>query len=883
MIYQDLAKNTEHLINLIDSPGHVDFSNEVSTAVRLCDGAVIVVDAVEGVCAQTRNCLQQAYNENLKTVLFINKIDRLIIELSLTPDEAYKRIAQVVEQVNAALGNIFACDVLAKEDSSHGQQSALEDADDSLLYFNPELNNVAFGSAIDDWAFTIRDFAKMYAKKFDLSETEIQSGLWGDFYFSGVKKKCEPGAFYKGKKPMFVSLILEPIWKIYNIAIDRQSEEFEVFTKKLGIQLHKRDLVFTNPKVPIKSFFSQWLPLDQAILSMAVQFVPAPDKIPEAKALKLMGVDEERFRALPVETQKHKADLMKCDATSDTVIAVVSKMFCADVKSQIQRVKGLESKIAAMTLLDETQEVFIAFTRVYSGTVRRGSKLLVLGPRHNPADVGEDYTKLEHVNEVIIDDLFLLMGRTLEPVEEVSAGNIMGIGGLDEVILKTATIASSPYCLPFVELPNIVKPILRVAIEPKSIFDYKPLMAGLRLLNKADPCVQVEIQPTGEIVLVTLGEIHLERCIKDLKETFAKIPFNVSSPIVPFRETIVKYEPPIEEAGTKSVAQQKEESEDKAVSKQTANKLCTIKILATPMPEEVFDLLTVNDNLFENLMPGVLLPENFSKSVFQALQKDKNIPLTDPSQIWYYAAKRAPKNLLINLSDYKNFSYFASTTIDKDDPRHSFDQCFSVGLNMAVQSGPLCEESVQGVCFLVQEYKLDTAELASNETYGPMSGQIMSTVKEVCKRAMQNQPLRLVGPMYSCNIFADTNILNKLYAVLGKRHGKVIKADMVEGSGYFQVVAHIPVVESSDFVKEIRTETSGLAMPQLVFSHWELIDDDPFWVPTTNDEIEQYGDKADTVSRARMYIDAVRERKGLFVEKKIVEHAEKQRTLTRNK
>ena len=85
-----------------------------------------------------------------------------------------------------------------------------------------------------------------------------------------------------------------------------------------------------------------------------------------------------------------------------------------------------------------------------------------------------------------------------------------------------------------------------------------------------------------------------------------------------------------------------------------------------------------------------------------------------------------------------------------------------------------------------------------------------------------------------------------MYASLGKRHGKVVHEEMVEGSSTFSVTAHLPVVESFQFAQEIRRQTSGLAMPQLVFSHWEVVDVDPFWVPQTEEEILHFGDKADS-------------------------------------
>ncbi|RWS14437.1 translation elongation factor-like protein [Dinothrombium tinctorium] len=106
---------------------------------------------------------------------------------------------------------------------------------------------------------------------------------------------------------------------------------------------------------------------------------------------------------------------------------------------------------------------------------------------------------------------------------------------------------------------------------------------------------------------------------------------------------------------------------------------------------------------------------------------------------------------------------------------------------------------------------------------------------------------------------------------------------MQEGSHSFTVTAVLPVIESFNFAKEIRKQTSGMAIPQLLFSHWETIDIDPFWVPTTEEEYLLFGAKADTENRALNYVNQVRRRKGLPVDEKIVEYAEKQRTLTRNK
>ena len=92
-----------YLINLIDSPGHVDFSSEVTAALRVTDGALVVVDYVEGVAVQTETVLRHALGEKIKPVLIINKIDRAILELQVDGEAMYQNFLRVVESVNVII------------------------------------------------------------------------------------------------------------------------------------------------------------------------------------------------------------------------------------------------------------------------------------------------------------------------------------------------------------------------------------------------------------------------------------------------------------------------------------------------------------------------------------------------------------------------------------------------------------------------------------------------------------------------------------------------------------------------------------------------------------------------------------------------------------
>jgi ribosome assembly protein 1 len=137
--------------------------------------------------------------------------------------------------------------------------------------------------------------------------------------------------------------------------------------------------------------------------------------------------------------------------------------------------------------------------------------------------------------------------------------------------------------------------------------------------------------------------------------------------------------------------------------------------------------------------------------------------------------------------------------------------------------------------------------------------------------------------MYSSEIQASTEVLGRVYSVLSRRRGHVLSETLSEGtSDNYTILALLPVAESFGFADEIRKRTSGAAQPQLRFSGFEALDEDPFWVPSTEEELEDLGVEGDRENVAKRYMDKVRVRKGLMVEgRKLVAHGEKQKTLKR--
>ncbi|PAN28749.1 hypothetical protein PAHAL_5G176400 [Panicum hallii] len=479
------GSSSSYLINLVDSPGHVDFSSEVTAALRITDGALVVVDCIEGVCVQTETVLRQALAERIRPVLAVNKMDRCFLELQQSGEEAYQAFRRVIENANVIAATY--------EDGGLGD-----------CQVSPEKGTVAFSAGLHGWAFTLRDFARMYAAKFNVDEARMTERLWGEHFFDPATRTwstrptgsptCQRG---------FVQFCYQPIRQVIDACMssdDKQKKLWPMLDKlRVALRAEDRDL---SGKALMKRVMQAWLPASAALLEMIVFHLPSPAEAQQYRV--------ETLYEGPLD-DAYATGIRNCDAEGPLML-YVSKMIPASDKGR-----------------------FYAFGRVFSGTVATGTKVRIMGPNYVPGGKKDLYVKT-------VQRTVIWMGKRLESVENVPCGNTVALVGLDQFITKNATLTNDKAvdAHPMKAMKFSVSPVVHKSVACKNTADLPKLVEGLKRLAKSDPLVTCTITETGEHVIAGVGELHLEICIKDLQQDFMSgTEIVVGPPIVAYRETVL--------------------------------------------------------------------------------------------------------------------------------------------------------------------------------------------------------------------------------------------------------------------------------------------------------------------------------------------------------
>lgn len=635
MGYHQPSTGEDHVIHLIDSPGHADFSSEVTAALRSTDGALVVVDCIEGPRVQTDVVLRQALAERVRPVLFLNKLDRPFLELHQDLDKIYEELRCAIESVNVVLGTY---------------------RDPSLPEYElrPEAGNVAFGSGFQAWGFRLLDFARLYAARSKKPVSKWLERLWGDKFFNPETGKWSSRAgpgFVRG----FIHFVLRPLKSVFELAekVDESQSDAATFqeslskliafSSKLGVSLAE-DTELRGRKLA-RYVLNEWIPAGRCLMELVIDHLPSP-----------------------VEAQRYRVETIYTGDMSDEV---GTAMKSCDVDGPLM--------FYASKLIPDFGGRFIAFGRVFSGTAKVGTRVRVLLPGYTPPETSDDHDDSAGRHKTPSPDsnaderfakiqaLKLCQGKTFETVSEVAAGNVMAIAGLDRVLRKCGTITTSSVAFPFRMMKFSVAPVVRVAVEPQRPSDLPKFVEAVRRVAKTDQLLQVSVSESGEHILAGAGQLHMKCIMHDLETVYLanKVPLRIGDPIVQFKETLF--------GDSRTFAP----NEGRALLAKSPNKLNRFFLHAQSMDSALVDALespAVTDGFGGASNPAVVA----------ALRKHAGFTSQGLRKIWVVGEPEAEANLLID--ETTSVNYIQSIR----------DSAASVFSNYA-HRGVLCGEPLRGV------------------------------------------------------------------------------------------------------------------------------------------------------------------------------------------
>merc|ERR1712050_170220 len=320
--------------------------------------------------------------------------------------------------------------------------------------------------------------------------------------------------------------------------------------------------------------------------------------------------------------------------------------------------KGLMMYVSKMVPTSDKGR-FYAFGRVFSGTIATGQKVRIQGSHYKPGSKEDLHIKS-------IQRTVLMMGRTTEQIADVPCGNTVALVGVDAFILKSGTLSTFEDSHNIADMKYSVSPVVKVSVKPKDGKDLPKMVEGLKKLSKSDPLVVCTIEESGEHVIAGCGELHVEICLKDLKEEYAQCDFSVGDPVVSYRETVT------------------EESSTVCLSK-SPNKHNRIYLVARPMCED----------LCKGIEDGKYGPKAEAKERARILREKFDWDDTEARKIWCWGPETEGANVVVDKTvaiQYLN----------------EIKEHVNSAFQWTTKEGPLCEENMRGIRFNIMDVTLHT-------------------------------------------------------------------------------------------------------------------------------------------------------------------------------
>lgn len=708
---------TNYRINMVDSPGHADFNQNTQSAIRITDGALILVDVVEGVQTQTVTVLRQALADRVRPVLVINKFDRLLFELQMQPDEVYVKLIKIISDVNQLIEDY------QTEDNKW--------IDGNL---SPVNGTVIFSSAYHNWGFDIPSLAKMYNRE---KADELCKYMFGDYFIDPESGKiCKNGL---ESDRVFCQYVYNPIREMAEYLTNSSApRNYRRHFKKLGFDIEsiESEENLTKNKDLYKRVFKRLFHLGSTLKHLIAYKLPNP-----------------------VEAQHYRADVLYSGPLEET----------DEVYQSIKRCDPNGPVIFYVTLMIPSGEGgrFYAFGRIFSGTLRPGQKVTVLDSNYEYGSNRDIFTN-KSVQRVV-----QFIGAKIEPQDEVSAGNIMAIQGIDSVMTKSGTVTTLDICHPIKTIKFTVSPVVQVSVKPKNPSELQKLLDGMKRLEKSDPVIKTIETEARELLICATGDLHLELSIDDLIR-YSGIEIIVGEPVVSFREAIV------DTSGTVCLAK-------------SSNKHNRIWLTAEPLSEELIKLLESKE-----------LNTRDSKKLASVLIKDFKWDSNHAKKVWAIGPYEEPTNILVDCTiGAQGLNEVKDGIID--------------GFLQGCLSGIVAKEKLRGVRFNLVDIQLHVDRVHRNAN---IMAQTMLRSMRACQ--LSNGPT-LCEPLFKVTICTTKEMIGMVYSCINYKKGTVIDEENDPATPVATITGFLPVLESFGFDAFIKEKTSGQAFTQLTFDKWELM------------------------------------------------------------
>ena len=532
-------------------------------------------------------------------------------------------------------------------------------------------------------------------------------------------------------------------YKIYARVLGAETADLAPFLRDLGVSLTKEQLRMDALPL-LKLVLSAWFGGHGGVVDSIVEVVPSP----------IAGAERKVRRCWKGEEDSEVCQAMnRCDPKGPLVIHVV-KMFPTPDASD-----------------------FVALGRVFSGTVKPGMEVDVLGSSFS----AENEEDLLHRT---VQSVAVSQGRFHLAVSQCKAGNWVLLGGLGDAVQGIATIVGrNVETTVFCPLEFDTQAVVKLSIEPRKPSELPIMVDALRKVTRCYPLVSTRKEESGEYVLMGTGELQLDCAMHDLRHVYSNIDIKVAVPVVRFTETV-------------------QEPSSLLCFAETPNRMNRLAMTAEPLERGLADAAESGQIVAD--WPAERLEASFTTK----FGWDK----LAARSFWAFGPEPQGANALLDDT--------LASEVDKtllSDVRESIVK----GFRWACSGGPLCEEPMRNV-----KFKILDAMLADTPVYRGR-GQLIPTARRVAYSAFLLASPRLMEPFFQVEIQTPPDLVSTCEEVLSRRRGFVRQSVPKPGTPFISMKGYIPAMDSFGFETDLRVSTSGLAFPQTVFSHWEIVPGDP--------------------------------------------------------